>query len=363
MAATRPPDTKLRLGFWWRFLGAAAVVYGLYTVWLGGAYRSLEPFVAGECLAVEAPAGPEDIVLLPGQALAIVSAQDRRRRSEPGALWLYDFSARPGRFTKLEPPPGLPFHPHGMSLFEAADGQVTLQVINHRDDRLHSVEFFTLEDRRLKHQGSVKSDLFISPNALAATGPDSFYLTNDRGTGPRWMHGVENLLQLARSTVVYFDGRTARLAAEDIAFANGVALSSEGDALVVGSTLWRMLLAYQRDPVGGLLKRTGSLALPGGVDNIQRDGRGDLWAALHVNAFAFIGHARDAEKESPSQIVRIARDERGATRVQQAFADPGSLLSGASVAAHRDGRLLIGAVFQPRLLDCRIDPAKLRDVD
>lgn len=364
------PLQRRLMRFWWRFLAIALVVYVGYTIWLGGAYRSTEPFTAGQCEAVPAPPGPEDMAQLADGA--IVSSQDRRNRDAPGGLYFYDMSSRPGSFTKIELPASLVLHPHGISLFTAADtGQMFLHVINHRSSERHTVEIFGVSRSDggppvLRHRGSVSSDLFVHPNGIAATGPESFYLTNDRGPGlgfigQRWMHMVENLLQLSRSTVVYHDGRGARVVAEDIAFANGIEISADGGTVLVGSTQWRMLLAYTREPQSGLLLRSGSLALPGGADNIRRDPNGDLWVAAHPNAFAFIGHAMDAGKESPSMILRLARDSRGVVHTEQAFGDPGALISGASVGLHRQGRLLIGSVFQPTMLDCLIDETKLRE--
>lgn len=371
------PLPRRLMRFWWRFFAVALLLYVGYTIWLGGAYRSTEPFVAGQCEAVTSPPGPEDMALLPDAADfvpgAIVASQDRRNRSGPGGLYFYDMSSRPGRFTKLELPASLVLHPHGISLFTAADtGQMFLHVINHRSTERHTVEIFSVQRPAgtalpvLRHRGSVSSDLFVHPNGIAAAGPESFYLTNDRGPalgviGQRWTHMVENLLQLARSTVVYHDGRGARVVAEDIAFANGIEISADGGTVLVGSTQWRMLLAFTREPQSGMLLRSGSLALPGGADNIRRDSDGNLWVAAHPNAFAFIGHAMDAGKESPSMILRLARDSRGVVQTEQAFGDPGTLLSGASVGLHRQGRLLIGAVFQPKLLDCLVDETRLRE--
>lgn len=354
--------------FWWRFILVALVAYVGYTIWLGGAYRNIEPFTAGQCVTVEAPPGPEDMAILPGGHAAIIASQDRRDRAAQGGLYLYDLTSRPGRLTRLELPPSLPFHPHGMGLFAAPDGQIFLHVINHRSADRHTVEIFLLQlaadgTPTVRHRGSVASDLFVHPNGIAAAGPESFYLTNDRGSGPRWMHMAENLLQLSRSTLVYHDGRFARVVAEDIAFANGIEVSTDGGTVLAGSTLWRMLLAFTREPASGMLLRIGSLPLPMGPDNIRRDDNGDLWVAGHPNAFAFIGHAMDPQKESPSMVLRVSRDNRGATRVQEIFADPGSLISGASVAVHNQGRLLIGAVFQSTLLDCQLDPKQFKDVD
>lgn len=363
----KPLASRL-LRFWWKFALAGLVVYIGYTIWIGGAFRSAEAFTAGQCLTVDAPAGPEDMVMLPGGRGAIVSSQDRRDRSTPGALFFYDLSSRPGRFVRIETPPAMPFHPHGLSLFAAADGQMFLQVINHRSADKHTVEIFTvhLSDGAapaLRHRGSVASDLFVHPNGIAAAGPEAFYLTNDRGAGPGWMHMAENLLQLARSTVVYHDGRGARVMADGIAMANGIEVTADGGTVLVGSTLWRMVLAFTREPSSGMLLRSGSLALPGGADNIHRDGNGDLWVAAHPNAFAFISHAMSAEKQSPSMVLRLSRDPRGIVRMAEAFGDPGTLLSGASSAVQHDGRLLIGAVFQPTILDCQLDAAQLREAE
>lgn len=352
--------------FWWKFGLVALLVYVGYTIWLGGAYRSADAFTAGQCVAVDAPPGPEDMAMLPNGSGVILSSQDRRNRTEPGALYFYDLGSRPGRFVKLDLPASMPFHPHGLSLFAAADGQMFLQVINHRTPERHTVEIFTLQQAgpgaapTVRHRGSVSSDLFVHPNGIAAAGPEAFYLTNDRGSGPDWMHMVENLLQLARSTVVYHDGRGARVVADNIAMANGIEITADGSTVLVGSTLWRMMLAFTREPSSGTLLRSGSMTLPGGADNIRRDSNGDLWVAAHPNAFAFIGHAMDAEKESPSMILRLSRDIRGAVQMTQAFGDPGTLLSGASVAAQRDGRLLIGAIFQPTIMDCQFDAGQLR---
>lgn len=354
--------------FWWRFFAGCLIAYAGYTIWLSGAYRETEPFAAGQCLAVDAPPGPEDLAILPDGSGAIVSSQDRRDGAARGGLYFYDMASRPGRFVPLATPPDMPLHPHGLSLHRAADGALTLQVINHRSRERHSVELFAVEPQAggpplLRHRGSVTSGLFVHPNGIAAAGPDSFYLTNDRGSGPGWMHALETLLQVARSTVIYYDGSQARQVADEIVFANGIELAADGGSVLVASTVWRMVLAYSRDPATGGLVRTGSLPLPGGADNIKRDAAGDLWVAAHPNAFAFIGHAMNPDKESPGVALRIARDGRGAVHAMQAFGDPGTLISGTSVAAHHAGRLLVGAVFQPRLLDCRIDAGQLRPVD
>jgi arylesterase/paraoxonase len=363
--SSQPGSRVIR--FWWRAFAVAAVVYVGYVVWQGGAWRSAEPFAAGQCQAVDSPPGPEDIAMLPDGSGAIVSSQDRRQPDSRGQLYYYDLSAQPGRFAPLAVSEAMTFHPHGISLFKVEDGRIFVQVVNRRSDSNNTVEIFTLEgDRtagyRLQHRGSVASTLFVHPNGIAAAGPESFYLTNDRGSGPRWMHTVENLLQLSRSTVIYHDGRGARVAAGDIAFANGIALTADGGTLLVGSTLWRMLLVYTRDPGSGTLLRAGSLALPGGVAKIHRDESGAMWTAVLPNAFATIAHMITPEKPAPSMALRITTTGGGTTAVAEAYGDPGETISAASVAAAMHNRLLIGAGSGNRIVDCTVDPAQLKPV-
>jgi arylesterase/paraoxonase len=306
--------------------------------------------------------------MLPDGSGAIVASQDLRDPASRGHLFFYDTAARPGRFVPLAVPDAMPFHPHGISLFKAADGRIFLQVVNRRSATANTVEIFVLDGDRtagfsLHHRGSVASTLFVHPNGIVAAGPESFYLTNDRGSGPRWMHMVENLLQLSRSTVIYHDGRGARVAAGDISFANGIALSADGGTLLVGSTLWREVLAYSRDPGTGTLFRTGSLPLPGGVAKIHRDETGAFWLTVLPNAFATVMHMIDPDKPAPSMALRIGTTGGGTSAVSEAYGDPGETISAASTAAQQGNRLLIGAGFGNRIVDCAIDPARLRPVN
>lgn len=363
----QPAGSRL-VRFWWRAVAVAALVYVGYVVWQGGAWRSAAPFAAGQCQAVDAPAGPQDIAILPDGSGAIVSTQDLRAPDSRGHLYFYDFAARPARFMPLAVPEAMAFHPHGISLFRAEDGRIFLQVINRRGEDRKTVEIFTLAGDRaagftLQHRGSVASGLFVHPNGIAAAGPESFYLTNDRGSGPRWMHMVENLLQLSRSTVVYHDGHSARLVAGDISFANGIALSGDGGTVLVGSTLSRMLLVYARNPVSGSLVRTGSLGLPGGVAKIHHDEQGAFWAAVLPNAFATIAHMIDPQKTAPSLILRVSTTGGGTTALAEAYGDPGETISAATSAAQQNNRLLIAAGSGSRIIDCTLDPAQMKPAE
>ena len=58
----------------------------LYTLWLAGQFKVLEPHFEGSCRFVRGVVGPEDITIHPGTGVAYISSVDRRalRRGEPG---------------------------------------------------------------------------------------------------------------------------------------------------------------------------------------------------------------------------------------------------------------------------------------
>jgi hypothetical protein len=56
---------------------------------------------------------------------------------------------------------------------------------------------------------------------------------------------------------------------------------------------------------------------------------------------------------APSQVVRASHRD-GRWSVEEVFLDPGERLSASSVAARSGDRLLIGGIFEPRFLDCRL---------
>jgi arylesterase/paraoxonase len=53
-------------------------------------------------------------------------------------------------------------------------------------------------------------------------------------------------------------------------------------------------------------------------------------------------------------VVRAQRTADGGWDVEEVFLDTGATLSASSVAAVHGKRLLIGGIFEPRLLDCRL---------
>lgn len=342
--------------------------YVLYIYVKAGEMKSIEPHFAGSCQRVPGVVGAEDITFDPRSTVAYVSSDDRRAtlagRPVPGAIFAYDLADPKATPRNLTPAPDASFHPHGIGLWTGSEGRTLVFVVNHPGSSLfgenasegpaHSIEIFERTgDGPLVHKRRITSDLLISPNDIAAVGEDRFYVTNDHGSGPGFSRTLEEYLRLKRANVLYFDGQRFREVAGDLRYANGVAVSRDGARVYVATVTSFAVAVYDRDAATGALSLVDEIELDTGPDNIEIDAAGDLWIGAHPKLLTFVAYAEDSTKLSPSQVVRIRPGTAG-HEVSEVFLSRGDDLSGSSAAAFRDGRLLIGSVFDPHFLDCRL---------
>jgi arylesterase/paraoxonase len=158
---------------------------------------------------------------------------------------------------------------------------------------------------------------------------------------------------LDRTTLVYFDGSRARIAAEGLTYANGVNVSPDGREVYVAETLDRVVRVYSREIESGVLELTDVVKLDTSPDNIDVLENGDLLVGAHPKILDFADHAKNPELLSPSQVVRVSRNESGDWSVRTLYLNSGDDISGVAVAAGYRDLMLLGPVFQPRVMVCR----------
>jgi len=329
----------------------------LQLMWVSGEFEPLEPHFAGQCREVGGLVGPEDITIHPRTGVAYISAYNRRAApGEPGrgAIYAYDLEAPRPRLVNLTPDMDADFRPHGIFLYVDEEAGDVLYVVNHAGGR-HTIEVFDLVAGGLRKRTTLADPLIVSPNDVAAAGSDRLYVTNDHGYPEGFMRVVEEFGRLAVSNVVYFDGSQFSVAADGIAYANGINLSRDGRTVYVASPTSLAVHVYARDPDSGGLSFVESIDAASGVDNIEVDEEGNLWIGSHPRLLRVRAHGADPSKFSPSQVLRISRGPEGRYVVSEIYLGLGDQLSASSVAAVRGKRLLIGAIFDPRFLDCRLE--------
>ena len=334
--------------------GAAVVLWAMVR---GGTFRTVEAHFDGRCTAIGGIAGAEDIVVDHKAKRAWISADDRRARMAGedvrGRLVSYDLSSPAAQPKDATPDLPYDFHPHGLSLWQGADGAERLFVINHQSFGGHRIEVFDVADGRLSYAGGIVLPELRSPNAIVAVGENQFYVANDHGSATATGRWLEQTFALPRADVVYFDGARATIVAEGLRFPSGIEVSADGTRLWVGEATGGAVRVYGRDVASGLLREETRIALDTAPDNLRRDDSGTIWTAAHPKLGALLAHFGDAAALSPTQVIRFG-EENGAIRAEEILLDGGETLSAGSVAAVSGRRLLIGAIMDPRFLDCTL---------
>jgi arylesterase/paraoxonase len=166
----------------------------------------------------------------------------------------------------------------------------------------------------------------------------------------------KDFLRLKLSSVVYFDGSRFRQAASGFGYANGINVSADGKIIYLCATTEGVLHIFSRDIPTGRLTPRQKLDLDTGVDNIEMDPDGGLWIGAHPKLLKFLQHARDPAKLSPSQVLHVVPLADGGYDIKEIYLNRGEEISASSVAVVYDKHLLIGAVFDPKFLDCKMTP-------
>jgi arylesterase/paraoxonase len=334
----------------------AAGGWFVHMLWSAGQFKTLEPHYAGQCTPISGVVGPEDITIHPETGVAYISAADWRavNQGKParGAIYAYDLNSLTPELILLTADTGDNFHPHGISLYNGQNGQDSLFVVNHEDNR-HRIEIYDLRDGQLIHRKTIAGSMLISPNDILAVGPDQFYVSNDHRYTAGLMQVLENYLQLKLSNVVYYDGSRFLEVASGIGYASGINVSADGKILYLSAVTEGALHIYNRDIVSGKLTHREKLDLGTGVDNIEIDASGGLWIGAHPQLLKFMQHAQDPAKLSPSQILHLKPKAGGGYDIKEVYLNLGQEISASSVGAVYKNRMLIGAVFDPKFLDCK----------
>ncbi len=339
-------------------LAVAAAAIELLRV--GGFFTRITPSFPGQCRSVELGGSAEDI-RIDRRGVAYLSLLDRDavRRGEAvnGTVMLLDLNlADPApRAAMLFDPSG--FRPHGISLLERTGQPSLLFAISHRADGTEAVEIAEQDaNGALRPKATLRDPAFTHPNAIAAVDADRFYLVNDRRTAGRWESLRGMMLRDGDATLVFHDGKSARVLVDDLAYPAGLALSPDGGKLYVPEALARTLRVYARNPADHSLRLEETIDLGAAPDNLAVDEDGVVWIAAHPKLLRFVAHARDPRERAPTQVLRFDPREKGDARLTQVYLDDGQQISAGTVAANWRGQFLIGALLDKKVLICKPNP-------
>lgn len=313
-----------------------------------GVLADLEPRLTDQCEVLTIAPGTEDVTIDPSTGRAFVST-DYRRGGARGAI--YSFSVGdPSSLREVSGDTPDAFHPHGISLWTGRAGRQRLFVVNHLTPDEHAIEIFDVAaDGALSHVESIAYVALSSPNDVLAVGERQFYATNDRANTTGIMGQLEAYLGLPLASVSYFDGEAGRIVADGLAYANGINIAADGRTLYVAEILGRGVRVYDRDPATGELEKLRDISVPTAPDNIEIASDGALWIGGHPRVFDFVAHVDDPAHIAPSHVLRVDPETGQSETV---LLDLEGRLNASSVAAVHDGTLIVGGVFDDRVLIC-----------
>ncbi|MFN8310152.1 MAG: SMP-30/gluconolactonase/LRE family protein [Chitinophagales bacterium] len=288
--------------------------------------------------------GPEDLVLDTVAAkFRILISCDARRKTEVKKAGIYTYDPATHETHELprtNEPAGMVFHPHGIDAVLVGK-QEQLLVISHNDAaKKNSIIRYEVRENELYFLEEITHPLFNSPNAVAGLADGSFLVSNDLGTRGSTS---EMLFKQKKATIVYWCRDSVTIAAEKIAFGNGITI--KGNTVYHASTTGNYVCSYQFK--NGKLTDQKILAHVKGPDNIRLDG-GDLIVACHPKFMAFINHMKDSSKISPSLIYRISPS---GGEPQIVYFNNGEAISACATGLVYRKKLFLSQVFNPWILD------------
>ncbi len=331
----------------------------LKTLYQAGQFKTIEPQFKGSVKVLEGYNGVEDITIHPVKNIAYMAGDDRFSmwHGEPkqGAIYRLDLDNPNAKPQNISAHLDMEIHPHGISLFhDPAEGDY-LFVVDHTNYEHRILQFVYTELLGLEYIREFKDPVMMdSPNDVVALDGNRFYFTNDHGSGNPFIQKIEEYLQLGLSNVVYFDGNDYKLASDGMAYANGVNISADHKLVYVAATVDRMIYVFSRFSEEGDLLMLDKIPLYTGIDNIEIDEFGALWVACHPKMLDFVAHSKDKVKPSPSQVYKVKWEAKDDYCIEKIYEETGETISGSSVAAVRGNNMLIGPVFDDKILWCKL---------
>jgi len=316
-----------------------------------GVFRTIENHLDGEVTqTITGIPGPEDMDIDRSTGVLYISSTDRWNIGEDiPSNGIYQLKL-PGEKPVLMPTTiSTQLKPHGIGLFRSPQA-LYLFVVNHNQGDF--VERFLIRNDSLIHEESFQNPMMCCPNDVAPDGIRSFYVTNDHGYKDGIGRTLEEYLRIPKSYVLYFDGENYVKVLEGLNYANGVAISNDKSKLYVTETTTGELNTLEIN--SGNVELISTMKLRTGLDNIYVDSMDRLWIGAHPKLFAFVAHAADPKKLSPSEILKLT-PENDTFIVEQVYLNDGTELSGSSIALWHANELFLGGVFQSTILRIRLD--------
>ena len=337
---------------------------------VNGANQSVEPACeeVGGVLPVCGFRNPEDLVVVPGGELLLVSEMAPFMSDAPSTLAFLDIASQrrvPAQMLwsntsdhwgdeqcTTEP---ATLSPHGIDLITRPDGRHQLLVVNHGTEAIEFFELLSVDGQwQLQWKGCAKPEDDLFMNDVAALQDGGFFVTH------MWNKSMPFEEVVAKLTAGEETGWVmewqpgsgfTKVPDSDELMPNGIAVSADNSKIYVNIYMGNKTLKLDR--LTG--KVEGQMAVKN-PDNIVVDAEGNLWVASHLND-PVEGRCEDDHKGPcllPFQIIKASPDDM---LPHVAFSLDGPPMGYATVGLPHNGRLYFGSANGDRVASVAIAPS------
>ncbi len=312
---------------------------------------------------------PEDLAVVPGGDLLLVSEMATFMSDDPGTLSFLNVSNDQrsaaefvwnndgdewGDVGCVSPDPAR-LSPHGIDLITRTDGRHQLLVVNHGRE---VIEFFELvkvvENWQLRWKGCAnpKDDLFM--NDVAGLIDGGFFVTN------MWIKSTPFDEVVAKITagekigwVLEWHQQTGfvKVPGSDEQMPNGIAVSRDNSKIFVNIYMANKTIKVDR--ATNQVEAEMSVRSP---DNVVVDDDGNLWVASHLND-PIEGRCEDNHPGPCLLPFQIVKADPQTMLLEVVFKHDGEPMGYATVGLPHRGRLYLGTASGDRLASVAISDA------
>ena len=263
----------------------------------------------------------------------------------------------PVKTLEVRVPESLLLHPHGIGLFD--DGETSrLAVVNRLTD-MHDASaadllLFDLDAQSLALIGRGSGEAYCRANDVALLDASTAVFTYDQSRCGAWGVWAERVFQPRSSGLRlsrFDDGQVdAQPVLDDVAFANGVAVSPDGASLLMTASRDQVLRVFDKQALlEGNTDPNVVVSFEGGPDNVSLAPDGSSVTAVHPDPFALFLHINGWGDLPESSVVISSAD--GAS--QQTIAGPSGTMPGAATSAMMLGdKIIVSSAWDAGLGIC-----------
>ncbi|KAF9094478.1 Serum paraoxonase/arylesterase 1 [Mortierella sp. AD031] len=346
---------------------------------LGLFLGEVQPFNTAGCEVVPGLEACEDIHLHRDSGLAFMTcghAESRKSWFPPMAklnasadeiafqdkFVIYEIAS--GKYNEMELtgfPAGADRVFHGLGIHERSATELTIFAVNHRrTGSVVEVLEYTIGDKTVQYKETIQHELIHTPNDILATGPRSFYVSNDHKYKSGAKREYEEFLRRPLGNVIYYSPEKTIVAYDEVVSANGIT-SNKDQSLVYLSACHGAALHILRPTEDHTLVDEDYIKLDFYNDNPSYEPETDsLFVTGHVQPLILTTQLKKhgLQVNGPSKVIKVTRDAgSGEHKVDTVLVDNGELISTGTVAAvdRQRGVMLVGTAFSNRgLVRCPI---------